>query len=116
VPPSMKVQRGVTKRVLKAAGMQLLPSQTVKKRKVGFFRSALDVWLDAQLAGPTGERLQAGDAAYLDLLDRSAVAQLVADYRRKRTEDAARLVFAILLLESWLAGFLRRVPLAAPVA
>jgi asparagine synthase (glutamine-hydrolysing) len=113
VPPSMKVQRGVTKRVLKAAGMQLLPSQTVKKRKVGFFRSALDVWLDAQLAGPAGERLQAGDAAYLDLLDRSAVAQLVADYHRKRTEDAARLVFAILLLESWLTSFRRR---AASVA
>ena len=108
VPPSMKVQRGVTKRVLKAAGMQLLPSQTVKKRKVGFFRSALDVWLDAQLAGPAGERLQAGDAAYLELLDGSAVAQLVTDYRRRRTEDAARLVFAILLLESWLTTFRRR--------
>jgi asparagine synthase (glutamine-hydrolysing) len=113
VPPSMKVQRGVTKRVLKAAGMQLLPTQTVKKRKVGFFRSALDVWLDAQLAGPAGDHLQSGDAAYLELLDRSAVAQLVADYRRKRAEDEARLVFAILLLESWLTSFRRR---AASVA
>lgn len=108
VPPSMKVRRGVSKRVLKAAGIRFLPSQTVQKGKVGFFRSALDVWLDAQLAGPAGERLQAGDAAYLELLDQSAVAQLVADYRRKRTEDTARLVFAILLLESWLMTFRRR--------
>jgi asparagine synthase (glutamine-hydrolysing) len=107
VPASMKVQRGVTKRVLKEAGLQLLPSQTVRKPKVGFFRSALDVWLEAQLAGPAGERLRAGDAAYLGLLNRSAVAQLVADYRHKRTEDAARLVFAILLLESWLSTFAR---------
>jgi asparagine synthase (glutamine-hydrolysing) len=113
VPSSMKVRRGVSKRVLKAAGMRFLPSDTVQKRKVGFFRSALDVWLDAQLAGPAGERLEAGDAAYLELLDRSAVGQLVADYRRKRTEDAARLVFAILLLESWLTSFRRR---AAAVA
>jgi asparagine synthase (glutamine-hydrolysing) len=105
VPASMKVQRGVTKRVLKEAGMQLLPPQTVRKPKVGFFRSALDVWLHAQLAGPAGERLRAGDAAYLGLLNGSAVAQLVADYRHKRTEDAARLVFAILLLESWLSTF-----------
>jgi asparagine synthase (glutamine-hydrolysing) len=108
VPPSMKVRRGVTKRVLKQAGMQLLPSQTVQKRKVGFFRSALDVWLDAQLAGPAGERLQARDAAYLELLDRSAVAEVVSGYRRRRTEDAARLLFAILLLESWLTTFRRR--------
>jgi asparagine synthase (glutamine-hydrolysing) len=113
VPPSMKVRRGVTKRVLKAAGMQLLPTQTVRKPKVGFFRSALDVWLDAQLAGPAGERLQAGDAAYREILNPSAVGKLVAEYRRSRTEDAARLVFAILLLESWLTSFTRR---AASVA
>jgi asparagine synthase (glutamine-hydrolysing) len=111
VPSSMKVRRGVSKRVLKAAGMRFLPSQTVQKRKVGFFRSALDVWLEAQLAGPAGERLQASDAAYLELLDRSTVAQLVGDYREKRTEDSARLLFAIMLLESWLSAFL-----AEPVA
>jgi asparagine synthase (glutamine-hydrolysing) len=115
VPPSMKVRRGVSKRVLKAAGMRLLPTQTVRKPKVGFFRSALDVWLDAQLAGPAGERLQAGDAAYREILNPSAVGKLVAQYRRSRTEDAARLVFAILLLESWLTSFTRRpASVAAP--
>jgi asparagine synthase (glutamine-hydrolysing) len=113
VPPSMKVQRGVSKRVLKTAGMRFLPPQTVQKRKVGFFRSALDVWLDAQLAGQAGERLHARDAAYQELLDHSAVAQLVATYRRKRTEDEARLVFAILLLDSWLTTFTRRKPSGA---
>ena len=110
VPPSMKVRRGVSKRVLKAAGVRLLPPQTVNKRKVGFFRSALDVWLNAQLAGPAGERLQARDAAYAELLDSAAVEELVDGYRRKRTEDAARLVFAILLLDSWLTTFIRRTP------
>jgi asparagine synthase (glutamine-hydrolysing) len=113
VPSSMKVQRGVSKRVLKAAGLRFLPPRTVKKRKVGFFRSALDVWLDAQLAGAAGERLRDADAAYLELLDQTAVAQLVADYRSKRTEDSARLVFAILLLESWLTAFRRRATSAA---
>jgi asparagine synthase (glutamine-hydrolysing) len=110
VPYSMKVRRGVSKRVLKAAGLRFLPPQTVKKRKVGFFRSALDVWLDAQLAGPAGERLQSGDAAYAELLDRTAVEELVDGYRSTRTEDAARLVFAILLLDSWLTTFTRRAP------
>jgi asparagine synthase (glutamine-hydrolysing) len=105
VPPSMKVRRGVSKRVLKVAGMRLLPPQTVQKRKVGFFRSALDVWLEAQLDGPAGERIQTEDAAYAEFLDPRGVARLVEDYRRTRTEDAARLVFAILLLESWLRRF-----------
>jgi asparagine synthase (glutamine-hydrolysing) len=110
LPPSMKVHRGVSKRVLKQAGLQLLPSQTVRKRKVGFFRSALDVWLDAQLAGPAGERLQAREAAYLEFLDGSAVQRLIATYRSRRTEDAARLVFAIMLLESWLSMCAQRTP------
>jgi asparagine synthase (glutamine-hydrolysing) len=113
VPAAMKIQRGVTKRVLKEAGMQYLPSQTVQKPKVGFFRSALDVWLDAQLAGPAGERLQAGDAAFLEFLDGSAVQRLIATYRRERTEDSARVVFAIMLLESWLSMCTRRTPLPA---
>ena len=111
VPPSMKVHRRVTKRVLKQAAASRLPARTVKKAKVGFFRSALDVWLNAQLDGPAGERLRANDAAYLEFLDRDAVGRMVGRYRDARTEDAARLVFAVLLLESWLATFRRR---AAP--
>jgi asparagine synthase (glutamine-hydrolysing) len=110
VPPSMKVRRGVTKRVLKEAGMKFLPPRTVKKPKVGFFRSALDVWLNAQLSGPAGERFQSTDAAYGEFLDASGVARLVEDYRRRRTEDAARLVFAILLLDSWLRRFVHVSP------
>jgi asparagine synthase (glutamine-hydrolysing) len=44
VPSSMKVHRRVTKRLLKEAASRKLPARTVKKPKVGFFRSALDVW------------------------------------------------------------------------
>jgi asparagine synthase (glutamine-hydrolysing) len=107
VPSSMKVHRGVTKRVLKEAGLEVLPAGTVHKSKVGFFRAALDVWLDAQLDGFAGERLRAPDAAYLEFLNGSAVEALVAEYRRTHSEETARLVFAILLLESWLTRFLR---------
>ena len=105
VPSSMKVNGGVTKRVLKDAGLQLLPSGIVHKQKVGFFRAALDTWMDTQLQGVAGERLGAPDAAYLEFLDRNAVEALVADYRRTHAEDTARLLFAILLLESWLKRF-----------
>jgi asparagine synthase (glutamine-hydrolysing) len=114
VPSAMKVHRGVTKRVLKEAGMRLLPRETVHKRKVGFFRSALEVWLNAQLDGPGAERLGARDAAYRDFLDGSAVERLVSGYRREPSEDRSRLVFAILLLESWLTSFVRRAHLDEP--
>ena len=107
VPSPMKIHRGVTKRVLKEAGIRLLPRETVHKRKVGFFRSALDVWLEAQLDGPAGERLRARDATYLELLDPAAVDDLVADYRSTRTETSARLVFAVLLLDAWLSRFVK---------
>jgi asparagine synthase (glutamine-hydrolysing) len=105
VPSSMKVHRGVTKRVLRQAGLRFLPDATVNKRKVGFFRFALDSWLQAQLDGEAGERLHAGDAAYRELLDGDAVERLVEDYRRDPSEDRARLVLAILLFESWLTSF-----------
>jgi hypothetical protein len=94
--------------------MGLLPRETVHKRKVGFFRSALEVWLNAQLDGPGAERLGARDAAYRDFLDGSAVERLVSGYRREPSEDRSRLVFAILLLESWLTSFVRRAHLDEP--
>jgi asparagine synthase (glutamine-hydrolysing) len=106
VPSSMKVHRGMTKRVLKEAGLQVLPGGTVHKTKVGFFRAALDVWLNAQLDSSAGERLRAPDAAYRQFLNGSAVEALIAEYRRSHTEEAARLVFAILLLEAWLTRFI----------
>jgi hypothetical protein len=59
--------------------------------------------VNAQLDGSDGERFH-GEDAYLEFLDRS----VVSDSRDNRTEDAARFVFAILLLESWLTTFRSR--------
>ena len=84
------------------------PPETVHKRKVGFFRFALAAWLSAQLDGEAGERLPRADAAYRELLDAHAVERLVTSFRRDPSEDRARLVLAILLLESWLTSFSRR--------
>jgi asparagine synthase (glutamine-hydrolysing) len=105
VPPAVKVDRGVTKRVLKHAGARLLPPAVVEKQKVGFFRFALDPWLVSQLDGEAGERLRAPEAPWAELLAPSAVSRLVSDYRREQTEERARLVLAILMLDSWLTTF-----------
>ncbi len=116
VPSSFKVHRGVTKRVLKGAGARFLPSQTVHKRKVGFFRYAVKTWLLAQLDGEAGARLLAPDPAYAELLDRQTVVALVDEFRRTQAEDTARLVFAVLMLEAWLTSFRSRAQTIAAAA
>ena len=63
VPSSMKVREGSANASSRPQGCAFYRLRPSRKRKVGFFRSALDVWLDAQLAGEAGQRLRAGDAA-----------------------------------------------------
>ena len=53
------------------------------------------------------------DAPHRDFLDGDAVQRLVASYLRQPGEELARLVFAVLLLDSWLS-VLRRA--SRPVA
>jgi asparagine synthase (glutamine-hydrolysing) len=108
LPSPVKVHRGLTKRVLREAGARFLSHETIGKKKVGFFRFALTSWLDTQLEGAAGERLRDPSAAYRDLLDPAAVGRLVDRYRASPSEDDARLVFAILLLEAWLSSYVAR--------
>ncbi|GIU94456.1 MAG: amidotransferase 1, exosortase A system-associated [Gaiellaceae bacterium] len=108
LPPSMKVRGGITKRVLREVGSTLLPSETVHKRKIGFFRFALGTWLGAQLEETAGERLRDPRAAYRELLDGTEVESLLRRYRSAPAEDEARVLFAILVLESWLTSFRAR--------
>lgn len=116
LPVEAKVHRGLTKRVLKQAAAPILPAEPVHKRKVGFLRFALVQWLKAQLDGQAGERLRAADAAHRELLDSQAVERLVASFRRDPSEDSARLVLAVLLLESWLTTFRQRAVTAGATA
>ena len=114
LPGSAKVRHSVTKRVLRETGRRLLPPRPLEKRKVGFFRQSLDAWLVAQLEqGGAHERLMSPDAPHRDFLDGDAVQRLVASYLRQPGEELARLVFAVLLLDSWLS-VLRRA--SRPVA
>jgi hypothetical protein len=80
----------------------------VHKRKIGFFRFALGTWLGAQLEETAGERLRDPRAAYRELLDGTEVESLLVRYRSAPAEDEARVLFAILVLESWLTSFRAR--------
>lgn len=108
VPPAMKVHRSVTKRVLKQAGVRVLPTESVEKPKVGFFRSALDGWLEQQLRSNVQERLLSSDSALGDLVDRRALEGLINAFLARPGEETGRLVYASLVLESWLTTFRSR--------
>ena len=108
VPSPLKVRRGVTKRVLRAVGGRYLPASTVDKRKVGFLRFALQSWLDAQLDGEPGALLRNPEGAFAEVLNPQGVQELVRRYRDRPTEDTARLVLAVMMLDSWLRTFVER--------
>jgi asparagine synthase (glutamine-hydrolysing) len=110
VPPEMKVHRGVTKHVLKHVARSALPEATVTKRKVGFFRFAMNAWLLAQLRRGGSELLSSPEARYREFLDGAAVGSLVSTYVDRPNEDRARLVFAVMLLETWLGVIRTQTP------
>jgi asparagine synthase (glutamine-hydrolysing) len=107
IPGREKMHRLQSKHVLKRAAKELLPAEIVHKRKIGFFRGATDAWLRAQLEGAVGDALLQPQPAYADLLDRGAVERLVLQHRAGQRRHS-QLVLSILMLEVWLATYLRR--------
>lgn len=110
IPAIHKIRRGGTKVVLRHAARRILPARIVDKPKIGFFVGAADEWLRTQLSAEAETRLLGGHLECEDLLDRSALDQLISDFMQRRADaPRARLLLSILMLEVWLASFLPRV-------
>jgi asparagine synthase (glutamine-hydrolysing) len=105
LPPSMRVRHGVAKRVLREAARRVLPPESLRKKKVGFFRFALQPWLDAQLDSGAESGLRAPCAAFREIISPDAVETLVRNYIERPREDEARIIFALLMLEAWLKTY-----------
>jgi asparagine synthase (glutamine-hydrolysing) len=114
IPSRLKVRGLTTKYLLKEAARGLLPDDVVDRRKVGFFNNAVDSWFRAQATGAIPRYLLARDPAYLGLLDRGGVEELVA--RHAAGGGGGRRLLPVLMLEIWLSEFLPRALAAAPVA
>jgi asparagine synthase (glutamine-hydrolysing) len=106
IPPELKVRRLQTKHILKYAARGIVPDRIIDKRKIGFFRGASQGWIRSQLDGALADYLLAPAPAYSDLLERSAVEQLLRD--ATRTRRRVQLALAVLMLEVWLREFLPR--------
>jgi asparagine synthase (glutamine-hydrolysing) len=108
IPPHHKVHRLKTKRVLRHAARGLVPDRVIDKKKLGFFRPAVEHWLGAQTAGPIQDYLLAPDARYAEFLDRDEVTTIARTGRSRSGGAQPHLLLAILMLEVWLATYLPR--------
>jgi asparagine synthase (glutamine-hydrolysing) len=108
IPPRLKVQRLKTKRVLRHAARGLVPDRVIEKKKLGFFRPAVEQWLGAQTAGPVRDYLLAPNPRYAEFLDRDEVVALVSAGAGRPGGGQPHLLLAILMLEVWLATYLPR--------
>jgi asparagine synthase (glutamine-hydrolysing) len=113
VPPELKVHRLRTKHVLKVAAMQLLPERIIEKRKIGFFKNAVGEWLRAQLDGSIADYLLDPSPRFAEMIDRTAVVDMVARYRAGQTIYSRPLII-LLMLEIWLRTYLDRIHPVSP--
>jgi asparagine synthase (glutamine-hydrolysing) len=115
IPSKHKVKGRVGKQVLRTAVRGLVPEHAIAKKKSGFFRGSVAIWLDKQAQGAVADWLLVPNPRYAEFLDPDAVRSLVTRRTDRGTLVDPQLVLAILLLEVWLSSFLpRALELRAP--
>jgi asparagine synthase (glutamine-hydrolysing) len=107
IPSGFKVRGRTTKHLVKRAARGILPHEIIDKPKTGFFSSALEAWLRAQLDTRTADVLLAPEPAFGRFLDPRGVRRLVAE-QRSGANSLGDALYAILVLEVWLSSFLGR--------
>lgn len=107
IPPELKVRRLTTKHVLKVAARRHLPSSVIDKRKIGFFRLAVDRWFRSQADRSIADYLLDPGARYPELLDRGRIEAMLRSHR-EGDGSASQVLIAVLILEVWLSTYLPR--------
>ena len=107
VPSSLKVRGLTTKYLLKRAARGIVPDEIIDKRKIGFFRDSVDLWIDRQVRGEVDDWLLSPNAKYAEFIDPGEVRKLV-ERGRSGGPSAVHVILALLLLEVWLSSFLPR--------
>jgi asparagine synthase (glutamine-hydrolysing) len=113
IPRDLKVRRLQTKYVLKQAVTGIVPDRIIHKRKLGFFRSSTEAWLQAQLREAVPELLFGSDLRCAEFLDTDVVKRIGIAHRDGKDVSNVHLLTGILMLEVWLRTYLSRA-LSAP--
>lgn len=104
VPPSLKLNRGTTKHILREAMRPLLPPEVLEQKKAGFGAPA-DYWLANDLRVMVDDLLSDANLKRRGLFDPAAVRRMVDEQRSGRRDWSAQ-VWQLLTLELWTQAFL----------
>jgi asparagine synthase (glutamine-hydrolysing) len=109
IPSSLKVKGKETKIVLRAAARGLVPDEIIDKPKIGFFVDTANEWLRARLTSQSLEGSVGAGLVEAGLIDESALRGLVSSFvERQAAAPRARLLLALVMLETWIETFLPR--------
>jgi asparagine synthase (glutamine-hydrolysing) len=108
VPDHLKLRGGSGKYILKKAVEDLLPSDIIYRKKMGFPTPIRDWLLDPRSA-PLYDLLLSPGGLLADILDRSALTALIHRHRT-RHEDATDQIWRLLNFQLWGEIFLRKNP------
>ena len=111
LPVDYKVRGAISKRVLKHACADLLPSGIRSRRKMGF-GVPIGPWFRGSRRGFLEDTLMTGPALTRGLFAPAAVARLISEHLRDG-KDHAHPLWNLLMLELWQREFLDRAPARA---
>jgi asparagine synthase (glutamine-hydrolysing) len=99
VPSRLKIRDGKGKYILREAVANLLPQETLTRKKMGF-PTPLKAWLLDPRSAPVYTKLLEPDGLVASCLDLTAVKALL-DQHRNRTIDATDRIWRLLNLQHW---------------
>jgi asparagine synthase (glutamine-hydrolysing) len=106
LPSAVKVRSGTTKWVVKQVARRYLPDEVVDRKKVGF-KVPLDAWFRHGLREMARDLLTGPSSFVAEVLDRGAVARLLAEHESGDRNEQPR-IWALLSLEVWHRELARR--------
>jgi asparagine synthase (glutamine-hydrolysing) len=113
IPTAHKVRGLQGKHVLRLAAREHVPDFVLDKRKRGFFNEQVGSWVGAAGGALVDRLLLDPDPAYGVVVDRTAVARAVSEWRAGRGRHD-NLLLALVMLELWLTEYLPRATAPVP--
>lgn len=113
LPPSVKTEGGVLKKILKDAAEGLLPTEVIHRPKMGF-GVPIDVWFKRKFEKTARDALLSKRALSRGLFRPGYVEQIVDDHVSGRTLHHTR-IWAMLMLELWFETWIDDAPSLARV-
>jgi asparagine synthase (glutamine-hydrolysing) len=100
---SFKVRRGSRKWVHRQVSKRFLPSEIIKRKKLGF-AAPVDEWFRDSMSGKMDAILTENDSKIYEFLRPQAIHHLVEDHRSGRSNNS-KILFSIVMFEEWLRHY-----------